>query len=121
MKTSVKLGAFIALMSMVTLPGVAHASLESTTMMSTIEPDAPDANLVLTFPTGLNLSETRIEVFDERSNRVATEAPEPGRSETELNVPLARPLRPGVYTVKWHAVSVGGRHVQGAYNFNVDP
>jgi methionine-rich copper-binding protein CopC len=32
---------------------------------------------------------------------------------------VAKRLPPGVYTVKWHAVSVDTHHTQGAFNFTV--
>ncbi len=34
---------------------------------------------------------------------------------------VAKPLAPGVYTVKWHAVSVDTHHTQGSFEFTVKP
>lgn len=39
--------------------------------------------------------------------------------ENVLIVPVARPLSPGVYTVKWRAVSVDTHHTQGTFEFTV--
>jgi len=36
-----------------------------------------------------------------------------------LIVPIAKPLAPGVYTVRWHAVSVDTHHTQGNFEFTV--
>ena len=36
-----------------------------------------------------------------------------------LIVPVAKPLSPGVYTVKWRAVSVDTHHTQGTFEFTV--
>ncbi len=36
-----------------------------------------------------------------------------------LIVPVAKSLSPGVYTVKWHAVSVDTHHTQGTFEFTV--
>ena len=36
-----------------------------------------------------------------------------------LIVPIAKPLTPGVYTVKWHAVSVDSHRTQGTFAFTV--
>ena len=36
-----------------------------------------------------------------------------------LIVPVAKPLSPGEYTVKWHAVSVDSHHTQGTFAFTV--
>ena len=35
--------------------------------------------------------------------------------------PIAKPLPPGVYTVKWSAVSVDTHHTQGDFQFTVAP
>ena len=50
-----------------------------------------------------------------------------GRAKTEadnasvLVVPIDKPLSPGVYTVRWHAVSVDTHHTQGDFQFTVKP
>jgi len=36
-----------------------------------------------------------------------------------LIVPVTKPLSPGLYTVKWHAVSVDTHHTQGTFEFTV--
>ena len=36
-----------------------------------------------------------------------------------LIVPVAKALTPGVYTVKWRAVSVDAHHTQGTFDFTV--
>jgi len=38
-----------------------------------------------------------------------------------LIVPIGKPLAPGVYTVRWHAVSVDTHHTQGDFQFTVSP
>ncbi len=38
-----------------------------------------------------------------------------------LIVKVAKKLPPGVYTVKWHAVSVDTHHTQGSFYFTVAP
>jgi len=38
-----------------------------------------------------------------------------------LVVRVAKTLPPGVYTVKWHAVSVDTHHTQGSFQFTVKP
>ena len=40
---------------------------------------------------------------------------------TVFVAPIAKPLAPGVYTVKWSAVSVDAHHTQGDFKFNVKP
>jgi hypothetical protein len=36
-----------------------------------------------------------------------------------LIVPVAKALAPGVYSVKWHAVSLDTHHTQGTFDFTV--
>jgi methionine-rich copper-binding protein CopC len=38
-----------------------------------------------------------------------------------LIVTVGQPLKPGVYTVTWHAVSVDTHKTQGGFNFTVAP
>ena len=38
-----------------------------------------------------------------------------------LIVPIGKALTPGVYTVRWHAVSVDTHHTQGNFQFMVSP
>ena len=40
---------------------------------------------------------------------------------TMFVAPIAKPLAPGVYTVKWSAVSVDTHHTQGDFQFTVAP
>jgi hypothetical protein len=40
---------------------------------------------------------------------------------TVFVAPIAKPLTPGVYTVKWSAVSVDTHHTQGDFQFTVKP
>jgi copper resistance protein C len=38
-----------------------------------------------------------------------------------LIAPIPQPLKPGVYTVNWHAVSVDTHKTQGSFQFTVQP
>jgi methionine-rich copper-binding protein CopC len=38
-----------------------------------------------------------------------------------LVTPVSAPLKPGVYTVHWHAVSVDTHRTQGSFQFTVRP
>jgi methionine-rich copper-binding protein CopC len=55
----------------------------------------------------------------------ATVPVEPARIEAGnaavLIVPIGKPLSPGVYTVRWHAVSVDTHRTQGNFQFTVSP
>ncbi len=121
MRTSLIFGAFVSIAALNILPGVANASLETSVPLSEQAQEEQDANLTLKFPIGVVLAETKIEVLDARSRKVAIETPQPGGTDADVNVPLREPLQPGVYTVKWRGMSSAGQRVQGSYNFNVDP
>ena len=41
--------------------------------------------------------------------------------DSTLIVPIGQTLRPGVYKVSWHAVSVDTHHTQGSFEFTVQP
>jgi copper resistance protein C len=43
---------------------------------------------------------------------------DPGDDST-LITPVSQPLKPGVYTVKWHAVAVDTHKTQGSFQFTV--
>lgn len=45
---------------------------------------------------------------------------EPGDASTFV-APIPQPLKPGAYTVTWHAVSVDTHKTQGSYQFTVQP
>lgn len=49
---------------------------------------------------------------------LGTPALEPGHGAT-LVVPVAKPLAPGAYTVKWHALSTDSHKTQGTFSFTV--
>ena len=114
-------GALVSASLLMFIPGISHASLEAS-VPGLLEPQQPpDANLVLTFPADVDLSETTVEVIDAHSRPVPIDRPELSENKSYVNVPLKAPLPPGVYTVKWRALSVDGRKRQGSYQFNVDP
>ena len=45
---------------------------------------------------------------------------EPG-DQAVLIAPIAKPLAPGAYKVRWQAVSVDTHHTQGTFQFTVKP
>lgn len=121
MRSMTALGMLVALTVAAAFPSHADASIEPLVMTFEAAPQVKTGNLVLVFPVAIKLDSARIEIFDGHKKKVQIERLEPGRSDIEVNVPLKTPLSPGIYTVKWRAVSVGGKRVRGAYNFNVDP
>lgn len=52
---------------------------------------------------------------------VAIATPKAAGSGKTLRVSLAQPLKPGVYKVSWHVVSVETHRTSGTYKFTVSP
>jgi methionine-rich copper-binding protein CopC len=121
MRRSWIFGVLASVSAIVLLPGMSYASLEASPPLLQDRPEAPDMNLVLTFPGDVDLSGTSIELIDANKRRIPIERPELSDNKTDVNVPLKAPLPPGIYTVRWRALSADGRKSQGSYNFNVDP
>lgn len=121
MRSLRKFGSIISVAAFVSLPALAHASLEDARPSYDLTARAPDANLVLTFPIKVDMESSSVEVIDAQNRRVPIDKPQLSDNGTDINVPLRSPLQPGLYTLKWQAVSTDGRRSHGTYNFNVDP
>ncbi len=96
----------------------AHAQLESSSPPVGGTVSSPSA-IQLTFSEGVEPKFTGV-VVTGPSGAAALGAPavEAGHQNV-LIVPVAKPLSPGVYTVKWRAVSVDTHHTQGTFEFTV--
>jgi copper resistance protein C len=96
----------------------AHAQLQSSTPPVGGTVASPTA-IRLEFREGVEPRFTGVTVTGP-SGAAALGAPsvEAGHQNV-LIVPVAKPLSPGVYTVKWHAVSVDTHHTQGTFAFTV--
>ncbi len=96
----------------------AHARLESATPPAGGTVSSPSA-IRLEFSEGVEPKFTGVTVTGP-AGAAALGAPsvEAGHQNV-LIVPIAKSLSPGVYTVKWHAVSVDTHHTQGTFAFTV--
>jgi methionine-rich copper-binding protein CopC len=99
----------------------AHAQLEKATppVGGTV---SPPSEIRLEFSEGVEPKFTGVTLT---SASGATVPVGPAKTETGnaavLIVPIAKSLAPGVYTVRWHAVSVDTHHAQGDFQFTVKP
>ena len=104
--------------ALVAAQAFAHAQLEKATpaVGSTVSP--PSA-IRLEFSEGVEPKFTGLTLTG-AGGAAALGAPsvEAGHQNV-LIVPVAKPLSPGVYTVKWHAVSIDTHHTQGTFEFTV--
>jgi methionine-rich copper-binding protein CopC len=89
---------------------------------STQEPsDIPSANLVLAFSQPVDIKSSFVEVRDSHHRRVRIGSLRRGENGTDLEIPLAAPLPPDVYTIRWQAVSTDGLVDTGGYDFTIEP
>ena len=97
----------------------AHAELEKATppVGGTV---APPSEIRLEFSEGVEPKFTGVTLTSASGASVAVgPAKIAAGNAAVLIVPIAKPLAPGVYTVRWHAVSVDTHHTQGNFEFTV--
>ena len=104
------------------MPAVAsaHADLQQAEPAPGAAVPAPPSELRLRFTEPLDLSATRIEIIDDRGNRLTTPDPAIGPPNDRLLTVETGNLGEGVYTVRWWSLSqVDGHRWQGVYRFGV--
>jgi methionine-rich copper-binding protein CopC len=78
--------------------------------------------LRIQFNEAIEIAFSGIEVTNEKGEKQATgTATNAANDKAQLIVPLTSELKPGKYTVAWHAVGDDTHHVDGKYNFEVKP
>lgn len=81
---------------------------------------APTSNIALHFSEAISDKLSGAAVSDAANAKTPTSAMLEPKNPKTLMVMLAQPLKPGVYTVAWHAVaSDDGHRTQGAFTFTV--
>ena len=116
----VALVALLLLLAGAPAPVSAHADLQLAEPAAGASVPAPPAELRLRFTEPLDRSATRVEVIDERGQRLATPDPAIGPPNDRLLTVELGGLGEGVYTVRWWSLSqVDGHRWQGVYRFGV--
>ncbi len=96
----------------------AHAQLESSTPPVGGTVDSP-SQIRLEFSEGVEPKFSGLTLTGpDGASTLGAPSVETGHQNV-LIVPVAKALAPGVYTVKWHAVSVDTHHTQGTFQFTV--
>jgi len=99
---------------------LAHAHLKSSTPAAESTVKEPPSEFVLDFSEGVNLAFTGITLSGPGEKAIATGKPElKAESDSRLLIPITADLRPGNYTVKWHALSKDGHTSEGAFTFEI--
>ena len=104
--------------ALIAAPAFAHAQLEKATpaVGSTV---ASPSVIRLEFSEGVEPKFTGLTLTGPGgAASVGAPSTEAGHQDV-LIVPVTKPLSPGLYTVKWHAVSVDTHHTQGTFEFTV--
>jgi copper resistance protein C len=103
-------------------PGFAHAMLKKATPAVGGVVAASPSEIRINFSEGVepNFSGLTLTSQAGGSIPVGKSSVDPSDNAT-LVTPVSQPLKPGVYTVNWHAVAVDTHKTQGSFQFTVKP
>lgn len=121
MKMLSKIGMSLAAVAFLGLTSVAQAKLENPQSQFQQPLEVNGAKLSLVFSGGVDLSTSAVEIRDERGRRIQIGRLELSNGGSDLQIPLNAALRPGVYTISWHATSTAGMVSEGSYSFVITP
>jgi methionine-rich copper-binding protein CopC len=99
-------------------PAAAHAFLEKATPSAGADLRTAPAKVELSFSEALEPAFSRVTVTNVAGRDMS--AGPTVASGTEMSLPLSV-LKPGRYSVRWHAVSVDTHRTDGRYDFTVLP
>jgi len=97
---------------------LAHAHLKSSEPAADSTVNGSPPELLLSFSEGVNLAFTGITLSGPGEKAIATGKPEL-KADRVLLIPITADLRPGAYSVKWHALSKDGHTSEGAFTFEI--
>ncbi len=98
---------------------LAHAFLDHAVPSVGSTVSAAPHELELSFTENIVPAFSGVTISSAEGGPVATG--KPTASANVLRVPLGHALKPGVYVVHWHVVSVDTHHTSGSYKFTVAP
>ena len=101
-------------------PAFSHAFLDRSSPSAGAELRAPPSVVRITFTEAVEPHFSTIEVRDSEGGRVDAANPHADGAAKSLAVDLLK-LRPGKYTVIWHATSVDTHKTEGKFTFSVLP
>lgn len=99
----------------------AHAHLASATPADKATVATAPKEIDLTFTEGLELKFSGVEVTGPAKDKIKTGDATLSKDGKALTIPLTDALKPGTYTVDWHALSVDGHKSNGSTSFTVKP
>ena len=101
-----------------TEPASAHAFLLHASPAAGVMLSSTPKTIALDFSEALEPSFSDVTVVDGTGRSVAAAASV--ASGTKMGVAL-QPLKPGTYSITWHALSVDTHRTQGSFRFTVEP
>jgi methionine-rich copper-binding protein CopC len=101
---------------------LAHAQLQKAVPAVGGTVTASPKEIRLKFSEGLEPRFSGIALTTQAGEAVTIGKPavDPADNSTFV-APISQPLKPGIYTVTWHAVSVDTHKTQGSFNFTLAP
>ena len=119
---SVRIVMAAALAAMFAASADAHPQLKAAGPAPGSVVNASPKALRIQFNEAIEIGFSGIDVTNEKGEKqavgTATAAP---NDKTQMIIPVTGELKPGKYTVSWHAVGDDTHHVEGKYNFEVKP
>lgn len=100
-------------------PAMAHATLVETSPIDGSHLQAGPTEVTVTFDEAVEVPAGAVRVFDTARNRVDLGDSGPGSAPEEIRATLPAGLAPGAYVATWHAVSLDGHPIRGAFVFHV--
>ena len=100
----------------------AHAQLQKASPAVGGTVSASPAEIRLNFSEGVEPRFSGIALASEAGETQPTGKPDVDPSDNSVLIAtISQALKPGVYTVTWHAVSVDTHKTQGSFNFTLAP
>ena len=102
-------------------PAHAHAFLQRATPLVGSAVPTPPQELVLEFTEEIEPRFSRVEVLDSHNEPVDAGEQHLAPNDAKRLIVKLKPLKPGVYKVKWHVLSVDTHRTDGSFTFSVQP
>jgi methionine-rich copper-binding protein CopC len=103
-------------------PAAAHPKLASSVPAANAILGTAPSEIRLVFTEPLESAMSGVEIKNEAGKTIETlQASVEPTDRKQLAVSPSAPLKPGTYSVSWHAVAADTHRVKGVYSFTVNP
>lgn len=108
-----------ALLALAPAAAFAHAHLKSASPAADATVNASPTEVAIDFTEAVEPRFSSIEVVDQAGVHAETGAPHTAAGDAKRLSIAVKPLRPGPYTVHWHATAVDTHKTEGEFHFTV--